>query len=33
MVANHYGWFEKVARGVYGLTVKGVEGLGDYAKK
>ncbi len=30
MAADHYGWFERVERGVYGLTVKGVEGLVDY---
>ncbi len=30
MAADHYGWFERVERGVYGLTVKGVEGLADY---
>ena len=30
MADDHYGWFERVGRGVYGLTVKGVEGLADY---
>ncbi len=30
MAADHYGWFEKVERGVYGLTVKGVDGLAVY---
>jgi hypothetical protein len=23
MHANHYGWFERLARGVYGLTALG----------
>ncbi|MEO1552180.1 MAG: DUF2161 family putative PD-(D/E)XK-type phosphodiesterase, partial [Pseudomonadota bacterium] len=23
MADNHYGWFERVARGVYGLSPKG----------
>ncbi len=27
---DHYGWFEKVARGVYGLTKAGRKGLADY---
>ena len=27
MASNHYGWFEKVERGVYGLTPKGAEAL------
>lgn len=30
MAADHYGWFEKVARGVYGLAPKGAEGLDAY---
>ena len=25
--ADHYGWFERVERGIYGLTPKGSEGL------
>ena len=28
---NHYGWFERVRRGVYGLTPKGREALDVYA--
>ena len=27
---DHYGWFEKVSRGVYGLTDAGRKGLADY---
>jgi hypothetical protein len=27
MAADHYGWFERVARGIYGLTPKGVAAL------
>lgn len=27
---DHYGWFEKVSRGVYGLTETGRKGLADY---
>lgn len=27
---DHYGWFERVERGVYGLTPKGAEGLTLY---
>ncbi len=30
---NHYGWFEKVARGVYGLTSKGREAVSADAGK
>lgn len=30
MADNHYGWFERVERGVYGLTAKGRSGLADY---
>ena len=26
LAADHYGWFERVERGVYGLTPKGIEG-------
>lgn len=25
--ADHYGWFERIERGIYGLTPKGLEGL------
>lgn len=31
MANNHYGWFERVARGVYGLTDAGREGLIHWA--
>ncbi len=27
---DHYGWFERVEKGVYALTPKGVEGLAGY---
>lgn len=30
MADDHYGWFERVERGVYGLTPKGVEGVAAY---
>ena len=30
MAADHYGWFERVERGVYRLTVKGIEGVKAY---
>jgi hypothetical protein len=28
---DHYGWFERVEKGIYGLTPKGVAGLENYA--
>ena len=28
---DHYGWFERVEKGIYGLTPKGREGLQTYA--
>jgi len=31
MANNHYGWFERVSRGVYGLTKAGSEGLKHWA--
>ncbi|NOD47121.1 MULTISPECIES: DUF2161 domain-containing phosphodiesterase [unclassified Ruegeria] len=31
MRENHYGWFEKVEKGVYGLTAQGSEGLKHWA--
>jgi hypothetical protein len=31
MRADHYGWFERVERGVYQLTPQGSEGLAEYA--
>jgi len=30
MAANHYGWFEKIDRGVYGLTPAGATALEDH---
>ncbi|QQA42345.1 DUF2161 domain-containing phosphodiesterase [Pelagovum pacificum] len=30
MSDNHYGWFERVAHGTYGLTEAGRRGLADY---
>jgi len=30
MAADHYGWFERVERGVYGLTPKGLRDLKNY---
>lgn len=30
MAADHYGWFERVSRGVYGLTPAGRKGLADW---
>lgn len=29
--ADHYGWFEKVERGIYAITPTGTRALGDYA--
>ena len=31
MASNHYGWFEKVERGIYGLTAEGAKALDDNA--
>ena len=31
MAADHYGWFTRVERGIYGLTAKGKKGLADWA--
>lgn len=31
MADNHYGWFERVATGVYALSPKGVQAVADYA--
>ncbi|MEM6465934.1 MAG: DUF2161 family putative PD-(D/E)XK-type phosphodiesterase [Pseudomonadota bacterium] len=31
--ANHYGWFERVARGIYGATPKGVEAHGTFREE
>lgn len=30
MADNHYGWFERVEKGVYGLTAAGRKGLADW---
>jgi len=30
MRENHYGWFERVERGVYGLTTAGRQGIADW---
>ncbi len=32
MADDHYGWFERVEKGVYMLTPKGVEALADYGR-
>jgi|SRR5436190_5871798 hypothetical protein len=31
--ADHYGWFERIERGIYGLTPKGREGLEQHGWK
>ena len=31
MADNHYGWFERVERGVYGLSKAGRQGLADWS--
>lgn len=31
MAANHYGWFEKIDRGIYGLTHDGAKALEEHA--
>lgn len=31
MADNHYGWFERVDTGVYGLTPNGIEAIDSYA--
>ncbi|MFN4098940.1 MAG: DUF2161 family putative PD-(D/E)XK-type phosphodiesterase, partial [Pararhodobacter sp.] len=30
MADNHYGWFDRVQKGVYGLTPAGRKGLADW---
>jgi len=30
---NHYGWFERVERGVYRLHPAGIEALGQYKER
>jgi hypothetical protein len=32
MADNHYGWFEKIDRGVYGLTPSGAQALEEHAE-
>ena len=32
MYDDHYGWFARVDKGVYGLTDKGTEAIGEYAE-
>ena len=31
MADNHYGWFERVSTGIYGLSPKGLSAVGEYA--
>jgi hypothetical protein len=33
MADDHYGWFERVATGVYGLSPKGLAAIDDYASE
>ena len=33
MADNHYGWFVRVSRGVYGLSAEGRKGLADWAEE
>lgn len=33
MSDDHYGWFERVKTGIYGLTPKGTEAIEQYAKE
>ncbi len=33
MADDHYGWFERVERGIYRLTPKGAKAVKDYAKE
>jgi hypothetical protein len=30
MAINHYGWFERTAKGIYGLSPKGIAALGEF---
>ena len=30
MAADHYGWFTRVSRGIYGLTAAGQKGIADF---
>jgi hypothetical protein len=31
MADNHYGWFERVSAGIYGLSPKGAQAINEYA--
>ena len=33
MADDHYGWFERVERGVYELTLRGAEGLNEFGRQ
>ncbi len=33
MADDHYGWFERVATGIYGLSPKGIEAVTSYKKE
>lgn len=33
MAANHYGWFERIDRGIYGLTREGADALERHAQE
>jgi hypothetical protein len=33
MADDHYGWFERVQTGIYGLTPKGMQAVADYARE
>lgn len=32
LLADHYGWFERLGKGLYGLTEQGKKGLEEYAE-
>lgn len=33
MADNHYGWFEKVSTGIYGISANGEKAIGDYSSQ
>lgn len=33
LAADHYGWFERVERGIYAITPNGVRAVSDYAEE
>ena len=33
MADNHYGWFEKVSTGIYGISANGEKAVGEYAEQ